>query len=85
MACARGWSISQMDVKTAFINADIDNQDIYFDLPGGYKQHREINGQRMCLKAKRALYAVRPPTVPTAAAVRGAARGRRLAVFAYRR
>ena len=56
MACARGWSISQMDVKTAFINADIDNQDIYFDLPDGYKQHREVNGQRMCLKAKRALY-----------------------------
>ena len=54
--CARGWEVAQMDVGTAFVNADIDNDRTFFSLPDGYKQHAQLNGKRMCLKAKKALY-----------------------------
>ena len=42
-----------MDVGTAFVNAEIDNDRTFFSLPDGYKQHAQVDGKRMCLKAKR--------------------------------
>jgi hypothetical protein len=40
-----------MDVSTAFINAELDRDDIYFSMPPGYNKTKNV-----CLKAKRALY-----------------------------
>ena len=59
MCCQRGWSVQQMDVSTAFVNADLDRDDIYFELPpGGLPGVPDVDssGRRMVLHARRALY-----------------------------
>ena len=59
LTCQRGWKVHQMDVSTAFVNAELDRDDIYFQLPpGGIPgvQDRDEHGNRIGLHAKKALY-----------------------------
>ena len=47
-----------MDVSTAFINADLDRDDVYFNLPPGpsIPEFTSPDGTPMVIHAKRALY-----------------------------
>ena len=59
LTCQRGWKVHQMDVGTAFVNAELDRDDIYFQLPpGGIPgvPDRDEHGNRIGLHAKKALY-----------------------------
>ena len=44
-----------MDVKTAFVNAEVD-RDVYVSLPPGYRHPGGGNPAQKCLELKRALY-----------------------------
>ena len=57
--CQNGWEIHQMDVNTAFVNSDLDRDNVFFNLPDGYKvfddDGKDISDGYL-LHAKRALY-----------------------------
>ena len=54
-----GWEIHQMDVNTAFVNSDLDRDNVFFNLPDGYKVYdddgKDISSNYV-LHGKRALY-----------------------------
>ena len=57
--CQNGWEIHQMDVNTAFVNSDLDRDNVFFNLPEGYKVYSDDGtdiSDRYLLHAKRALY-----------------------------
>ena len=56
VATQEDWHIHQMDVETAFLNGDLD-EEIWMEMPEGYKQ--EEGKQRMALRLKKSLYGLK--------------------------
>jgi len=57
--CQEGWEIHQMDVNTAFVNSDLDRDNVFFNLPDGYAVHDDTGNDissEYVLHGKRALY-----------------------------
>lgn len=50
------WTVWHMDVKTAFLNADIDDYDIYMSYPEGYLKPKDPS---RCLKLKKSIYGLK--------------------------
>lgn len=48
------WELCQMDVKTAFLNGDL-NEPIYMEIPTGVEAEKEIRRTKVC-KLQKALY-----------------------------
>ena len=57
LASQNNWLIHQMDVKTAYLNADIDCE-IYVDQPEGYVKTGN-NGEKLVWKLKKSLYGLK--------------------------
>lgn len=72
MAGDRGWDIHQMDAKTAFLCSDVDQPDIFVEIPEGLEElgflklmkqkngfsNKKVKG-RLALRLKKALYGLR--------------------------
>jgi hypothetical protein len=54
LAASKGWSVYQLDVKSAFLHGDL-TEDIYVEQPLGYQK----GGNNMVYKLKKALYGLR--------------------------
>jgi hypothetical protein len=55
-----GWAVHHMDVKTAFLNGDL-NEEVYVDQPPGFK----VAGQEhKVLRLQKALYSLKQAHVP---------------------
>ncbi|KAG8930012.1 hypothetical protein FRC01_003405 [Tulasnella sp. 417] len=55
LACANNWHVHQMDVKTAFLNGDID-EEIFIEQPEGFAKKGQEN--KVC-RLKKALYGLK--------------------------
>jgi hypothetical protein len=58
IAATEGWKIKQLDIKSAFVNATVD-EDIYMKPPEGMKPKRDKQGNVLYLKLQRALYGLK--------------------------
>jgi len=56
LAAKSNWEIHQMDVKTAFLNGDL-NEEIYMEHPEGFKTQKGIEGT--ALKLNKAIYGLK--------------------------
>ena len=57
LACENGWELEQMDVKTAFLNAKLE-ETIYMKLPKGFEK-TDNNGNPLVAKLNNALYGLK--------------------------
>jgi hypothetical protein len=57
IACINDWEVEQMDVVSAFFNADVESE-IYMEQPQGYVAYGD-KGQPVCCHLKKALYGIR--------------------------
>jgi hypothetical protein len=57
IACINDWEIEQMDVVSAFLNADVESE-IYMEQPQGYVAYGD-KGQPLVCHLKKALYGIR--------------------------
>ena len=60
LVCYNDWEIDQMDVDTAFLNADVES-DIYMGEPQGFGS-TDADGPRLVCHLKKALYGIREAT-----------------------
>ena len=58
IAATEGWKLKQLDIKSAFVNASVD-EDIYMKPPEGMKAKRDKQGNILYLKLQRALYGLK--------------------------
>ena len=56
ISAKKGWKVWHLDVKTAFLNADIDEYDIYMTFPEGYMGPMDPS---MCLKLLKSMYGLK--------------------------
>lgn len=54
IAATADWEISQIDIKTAFLNGDLEEKKVYMDVPQGYKTGRD----QIC-ELKKAIYGLK--------------------------
>jgi len=55
LAANRGWQVHHLDVKSAFLNGELEDE-VYVSQPEGYVQNRK---EKMVLKLSKALYGLR--------------------------
>tara|TARA_B100000513_G_scaffold134466_1_gene60444 strand:- start:24 stop:4298 length:4275 start_codon:yes stop_codon:yes gene_type:complete len=58
IAATEGWKIKQLDIKSAFVNATVE-EDIYMKPPEGMEVKKDKQGNKLCLKLERALYGLK--------------------------
>jgi hypothetical protein len=57
VACNKGWSMHHLDVKTAYLNTDIDCE-IFMEQPQGFEKEGN-NGEKLFCKLKKSIYGLR--------------------------
>jgi hypothetical protein len=56
ISARKKWTVWHLDVKTAFLNADIDEYDIFMAFPDGYLRPKDPS---KCLKLKKSIYGLK--------------------------
>jgi esterase/lipase superfamily enzyme len=52
-----GWNMDHLDVVTAFLNPEIDDDDIYMTLPEGWLEG--LNAPKIIVRLRKALYCIK--------------------------
>ena len=58
IAISKEWSLVQLDLNNSFLHGDL-FEEIYMDLPLGYKPQHEIQGEKLICKLHKSIYGLK--------------------------